>query len=176
MPFAKLDRMVADPLQQLSEGDLAGRHAHFGGRDDVLFAVREIDRIANPVVMRTHVARELQICRCELETVAGRISARQQGRARRRAGPMAGIGLYEIGTFKADGVDVWRRDRAARNTPAVEGDVVVAKVVSDDDDDVRLPSRLWRCGRPLLPHHVTRRSDLELDAADGNVCRRLGHR
>ena len=176
VPLAQLDRVIAHALQQLADGDLAGRHAHLGGRDDVLLAVGEIDRVADAIVMGAHIAGELQVHGRELEAVAGRIAAGQQGRAGRRAGAVAGVGLGEIGALPADGIDVGRRDRPAGDAAAVEADVIVAQVIGDDDDDVRLAARLGRCGRARLPDHVARRADLELDPGDGNAGRRLGGR
>ena len=52
----------------------------------------------------------------------------------------------------SDRVDLRRGDGATRHPAAVEGDVVEAHVIREDDDDVRLPGS-GSLARPLVPHH-----------------------
>ena len=77
----------------------------------------------------------------KLEAEAGGVAAGEDGRAGRRAGSMTGIALSEIDALAGDGVDVGRGYRAAGYPAAVDRQVVVPEVISDDQDPDPASSR-----------------------------------
>ena len=112
----------------------------------------------------------------KLEAEAGGVAAGEDGRAGRRAGSMTGIALSEIDALAGDGVDVGRGHRAAGYPAAVDRQVVVPEVISDDQDDVRPAPRRWRLGWTLLPGDLHWRPHLgrpERRLAGGRLCVRM---
>jgi hypothetical protein len=162
MPLAEHQRAIALVLEHLGQGCFRRRHGHLGHLGNVLLAIRMIDGLVR--VRRRHVAEqlgELDGNRCELEAEARGEAARHHGGARRRTGRVARIGLREVGAILRDGVDVRCQDGAVVNACPRKGDVVVAEVVGNDQDDVRRAVR-HRCLRrrgTLLPDDFLVRSD-----------------
>ena len=173
VPLAQLDRVIADLLQQLTNGDFRGRHAHLLDGDDVFLPIGEKNWVADTVMEGPNIAREFQVHRREFKPIPGGIATGHQGCAGWGACTMARIGLSEICTLAAYGIDIGRWNQPTSDAAAVEGDVVIAKVIGHDDDDVGLLSGLGRCCGPLLPRHILRRPNTVLGASSWSIGGRL---
>src|SRR5690606_30801325 len=92
------------------------------------------------------------------------------------AGTVPSIALGEADAFVPDGVDVGRLDQTARYAAAVEADVIVAEVVGDNKDDIRLALAGRRPFRPRLPDHVAWRAYHDPSAFGRDMGRRLAPR
>ena len=159
MPLADMNGVVAFVLQHFGDRHFRARQALVreigkrGGRLRVVAHLRPPPRffIGEQGNDPPHAVRR----RREFESCACRIAARQQHRARRRAGARAGIGRGEVCTARRQRINVRCRNAPARNAAAKGRYVVDAEVIHEDEDDVRRPVA-WRShggGRSLHPAH-----------------------
>ena len=167
MPFAKMQGVIARSLEQFGDRDFAGRQAHVFVHRHVALTIRVINRFVQAAwrVMLAHEAGEFHRHRGEFKTEAGRVAPGHDGSTRGRTGGVAGVALREVDTLAGDGVDIRGRDAASGDATTVERDVVEAKVVGQDDNDIRtlLIARLRTCGAGLPVHFPERGAVLAQD-------------
>ena len=168
VPLAQVNGVIAAGLQGLGDGDLGGGHGlgvvvlrrvlHL-----VLVEVRGVQRVAR---VTADDAREGHGRRRELKAEAGGVAAGHDRRARRGAGGVAAVAVGEGDPLVGDRVDGRGRHGPVRDTAAVQGDVVVAKVVGQDEHHVRRPlpalSHARRRDRASRPGHRVIGLDLRL--------------
>ena len=66
-----------------------------------------------------------------------RIAPGHESCSRRRAGPARRMAIAKKGSLFCDGIDVERWDRTTRYAAAVDGKIVPAKIIGDDENNVR---------------------------------------
>ena len=157
MPFADMRGAIARTPHRLRQGDFVRRHTEFLDcrhfRREVMVNHRlQRCRIArlHPVEDRHPDAEE----RRELEAEAGGIASGHQCRTRWRADGVGGIAIGERRARGGNRINVRRRRRTVgHRRAAVQGDVVEAEIVGQNQHHVGWPfagRRGWPCG-PLLP-------------------------
>ena len=152
MPLAEHHGVIALRLQHFTDHDFAMRHTKCADVRIILRVVGKIDRLVRAGrLLRDHLHEE-RMRRREFITEARRIAPRHDRRTRRRAGRIARIALSEIDALMRNRVDIGGGNHTARDTTAIECDVVVTKIVGKDENDIRRTLAFRRCRRPLLPN------------------------
>ena len=164
MPLADVDVVVARRLQELRQGDLGGRHAHVrvGNRRLRLCNHALAQQARRRVAEQRNHRAEARGRRRELEAKAGAVAAGHQGGAGRGAGAVGRIAVGELHALVRQGIDVRRGHAAASDASALPTQVVPAKVVREDDDDVRRPLGFGSGGRVCtrVPINCLRRRNI----------------
>ena len=155
VPLAEVHRVVALVLQHLGDEGLGQGHAqgvHLGRVLDLSGVEGRPDQSAR-LLRRADKSLEGHGRWSELKAETGGVAAGHDRGAGRGAGGVAVIAVGEADALLAQRVDVRCRDSPAGDPAAVEGDVVEAHVVGEDDDDVRRTLPRGGLCRPLRPGH-----------------------
>ena len=138
MPFAHMQGAIPLPLEHLGHGDFRTRQAHGFIGDEIFFTFSVIDGIVEligPFVMPNHFHELLGGGR-ELKAKTCGVTSRHHGGTRRRTRGITRIAGFEVGTLLRQTVDVGCGHGALGQTTAIQSDVVVAQVVSHNQNDV----------------------------------------
>ena len=145
VPLADMRGVIARAAQHFGNGHFRSRQTLPGIGRSLLRLLLVVDhrrqaRFVRVVQHRDHASHAIRR-RGELETRARGIAPRHDHRARRRAGCRSGIGLGKDSTTRGEAIDIWCRHAPAGHSATEGTDVVDAKIVREDEDNVRLALR-----------------------------------